>query len=217
MGKFRRHLMSAEPPALPYDAEVEYLESSGAEWIDTGILPSTTIVADIDFLITAYTESGDAYQSYLFGSRRYITARRACFAFAPKLSSTNTYWYVEVGRSAYTASKTIPLNTAAKANISYNATTITAGGVTQSANYSPTWDNSYATLSLYLFNRHNLGGDSSTPFTGRVYACKIWDDGVLVRNFIPVRADGVGYMYDKVSGALFGDIGGGAFTYGNDV
>ncbi len=41
MSKFRRQLMIAsmgEPvPPLPYDAEVEYLEGTGTQYIDTGL------------------------------------------------------------------------------------------------------------------------------------------------------------------------------------
>ena len=37
-----------------------------------------------------------------------------------------------------------------------------------------------------------------------------------VRDFIPVRKDGVGYMYDKISGQLFGNAGTGAFVIGPD-
>ena len=35
-------------------------------------------------------------------------------------------------------------------------------------------------------------------------------------NLIPVRKDGVGYMYDTVSGQLFGNIGTGNFILGPD-
>lgn len=205
-------------PILPYDAQVEYLESDGNEWIDTGIMPSNSLEVEIDFLITQYTQSGSSNFSYLFGSRHYQSARRACFSFAPKLSASNTNWYVEVGQSAYTANNTIPLNTAAKLEMNYGSAKITAGGNVQSVSYSPTWDSTYATLSLYLFNRNNLSSDSSIPFTGRVYKCKIKDNNVLVRDFIPVKNNNVGYMYDKVSGTLFGNAAAsGAFTYGNDV
>lgn len=202
----------------PYDAEVEYLQSYGNEWIDTQILPSNKLDVDIDFLITQYTQSGSSYFSYLFGSRHYQSSRRACFSFAPKLSGSNTYWYVEVGQSAYTNNKTIPLNTKAKLEMTYSSAKVTAGGEVQSVSYSPTWNSSYATLSLYLFSRNNLNSDSSTPFSGRVYKCKIKDNNVLVRDLIPVKNNNVGYMYDKVSGQLFGNASGsGAFTYGNDV
>jgi len=35
---------------LSYDAEIEYLESSGTQWIDTGIYPTNTTVAKLKFM-----------------------------------------------------------------------------------------------------------------------------------------------------------------------
>ena len=42
-------------------------------------------------------------------------------------------------------------------------------------------------------------------------------DNTLVLDFIPVRKNGVGYMYDSISGELFGNAGTGDFILGNDV
>ena len=42
-------------------------------------------------------------------------------------------------------------------------------------------------------------------------------NGVLLRDFIPVRVGQVGYMYDRVSGELFGNDGTGDFILGPDV
>ena len=41
--------------------------------------------------------------------------------------------------------------------------------------------------------------------TGRIYSCKLWYDGVMIYDLIPVRKDGVGYMFDKLSNKLFGN------------
>ena len=41
-------------------------------------------------------------------------------------------------------------------------------------------------------------------------------DGEKVADIIAVRKDGVGYMYDRVSGQLFGNSGTGAFIVGPD-
>ena len=41
-------------------------------------------------------------------------------------------------------------------------------------------------------------------------------NGLTVRDFIPVRVGDVGYMYDRVSGDLFGNAGTGAFIIGPD-
>ena len=69
---------------------------------------------------------------------------------------------------------------------------------------------------LFLFATHNTN-DEYASSSMRVYACKIWQNDVLVRDFIPVRKGQVGYMFDKVSGELFGNLGTGDFILGNDV
>ena len=50
----------------------------------------------------------------------------------------------------------------------------------------------------------------------RIFSCKIYDDGTLVRDLIPVRVGDVGYMFDRISGQLFGNAGTGAFIIGPD-
>lgn len=67
------------------------------------------------------------------------------------------------------------------------------------------------TLQLFGWNRDNYG------MVGRIYSAYVKQDGVLVRDFVPVRVDNVGYMYDKVSGQLFGNVGGSDFIIGNDI
>jgi hypothetical protein len=44
----------------------------------------------------------------------------------------------------------------------------------------------------------------------------MFDNDILVRDFIPVRVGTTGYMYDKVSGQLFGNSGTGEFILGAD-
>lgn len=52
------------------------------------------------------------------------------------------------------------------------------------------------------------------PFVGKLYWLKFYQNDILVRDFIPVKVNNVGYMYDKVSRELFGKVGSGSFTYG---
>lgn len=52
----------------------------------------------------------------------------------------------------------------------------------------------------------------------KVRLAKFYDSsGSLVLNLIPVRCGTVGYMYDRVSGTLFGNDGTGDFIVGADV
>ena len=54
-------------------------------------------------------------------------------------------------------------------------------------------------------------------FIGRVAYFRVYKSDVLVLDLTPVRKAGVGYMYDRVSGLLLGNVGTGAFVYGTDV
>ena len=57
---------------------------------------------------------------------------------------------------------------------------------------------------------------NSNPKSAISY-CKMWDgEDNLMADFIPVRVGDVGYMYDRVSGELFGNSGTGAFIIGPD-
>ena len=68
-------------------------------------------------------------------------------------------------------------------------------------------------LSMYLFALHNgnsVGNYAKVRIYGlkiskvRIYGLKIWQDGELVRDYVPVIADnGAPYLWDKVSKTLF--------------
>lgn len=51
----------------------------------------------------------------------------------------------------------------------------------------------------------------------RLYHVELLRNGVKLRDFLPVRVGEVGYMYDQVSGELFGNAGGGSYILGPDI
>ena len=55
-----------------------------------------------------------------------------------------------------------------------------------------------------------------TQFSGRIYSAKMVSNRVSIFDFVPVRKGNIGYMYDRVSGQLFGNQGTGAFIIGPD-
>ena len=57
---------------------------------------------------------------------------------------------------------------------------------------------------------------SYTTYSGRIYSAKISQGSNITMDLIPVRIGQIGYMYDKVSGQLFGNDGTGSFTLGPD-
>lgn len=54
-------------------------------------------------------------------------------------------------------------------------------------------------------------------WTDKISAFQVTRGHDLVLDLIPVRVGSVGYMYDRVSGTLFGNIGTGDFIVGPDV
>ena len=71
-------------------------------------------------------------------------------------------------------------------------------------------------LNLGIFCAIDENGPASLS-KSRLYHLTITKGAQIVRDFIPVRKDNVGYMYDEVSGLLFGNSGTGEFAYGPDL
>ena len=70
---------------------------------------------------------------------------------------------------------------------------------------------------IALFNRSLTNPNTSRNIGLKIFSFKIRDNGVLLRDFIPVRVGNDGYMYDNVSRTLFGNIGTGNFILGQDI
>ena len=54
-------------------------------------------------------------------------------------------------------------------------------------------------------------------FNARIYSVRVYEDGELMLDLIPVRVGKEGFMYDKVSSKLYGNSGDGMFIIGPDI
>lgn len=61
------------------------------------------------------------------------------------------------------------------------------------------------------------GNYNTNYFTGAIYSFTITEYDQVVHDFIPVRIGSLGYMYDRITGQLLGNIGTGSFTLGPDI
>ena len=82
-----------------------------------------------------------------------------------------------------------------------------------------TWGGTGVNLYLGTLNRNggSLNADLCAPI--RIYSCKIWDNGVLVRNFMPAAADGwKAVLYDTVNRKIYDNANGnnGKFLAGGE-
>lgn len=185
----------------PYDAEIEYLESTGTQYINTGVIPDTQ---DVRVEITYADGTG-----HLFGSRKsssFGAANNLWSAYAISSSVCRIDWIgVNTSILVTPLAKTIVFSSdATGSSITYNDTTNT-GGIKTPIN-----------LSLILFGV-NTNGAISVATKMTLYSFKAWKNSILVLDLIPVRVGDVGYMYDRVSGQLFRNAGTGAFVLGSDA
>jgi hypothetical protein len=94
--------------------------------------------------------------------------------------------------------------------------TVTSDGVSTIDNFTatsrPTAEIDGNEKNLWLWKRRN----GTSPFYGSIRRFYIKNNGVMKLDLIPVRVGNVGYMYDKVSGQLFGNAGTGNFILGPD-
>lgn len=206
--------LGSDKSGLPYDAEVEYLESTGTQYINTGILPNT----NLSYSLRIKRTSSSSTDQIPFGSRN---SNYYGFVVWTNTSSGKGYAFHycygsgkdqrEDSGWVYTGNIIDSFHT-----IDVNNQSISVDGVirytwTQHASTLVT-----STIPLYLFALRDNQSIDSRIFVGRIAFAKIYLSDVLVRDFIPVRVRQIGYMYDRVSGELFGNIGSGSFTLGQD-
>ena len=203
-------LILFEKYSKPYDAEIAYLETTGQQCIDTEIFPSL----DMEFNTKIYTPKvGDDY-----------------FCSLRKDSGNTRYYLLNYNSSAgYACTKSVWPGASKKPNYFLTNTHIIKSKITQ--------DKVSIEVDGLYFEYADKGGlfspDKTLPLFGakvisntinarskvgtRCYYAKFISNGQVVGDFIPVRAGNVGYMYDKVSGKLFGNLGAGNFILGPDI
>ncbi len=183
--------------ALPSGyTKLDYIESSGAQYINTGFKPNqnTRCVIDIENLSSA--------QAAFFGARVSQTA--ASFTYFSLTATT--------GRSDYGSSKQSMsfTNTVGRYTVDQNKNVCTANGVTATG----TANTFQLTNNLYLM-AVNQADAAIQNAKMKLYSAKIYDNGTLVRDFIPCKnAGGTLGLWDNVNSVFYANAGTGTFSTG---
>lgn len=197
------------PPVPPPPAftEIEYLESTGTQMIDTGYVP--TLQTSVNAKYTPLEKTGNV----TFGCSWRDDDNKDWRYFDYSGGTIFDCGTARVGQSYV-----VTLNT---------TYVIDFGGNSSNQSYLKIYD-STGTSQLYSSSKTAggtldvdgiklFGGYTLTSYIkSRIYYFKIFEAGELVRDFIPVRVGDVGYMYDNVTNQLFSNIGTGNFTLGPD-
>lgn len=179
--------------------ELEYIKSTGTQYIDTGIKASKTlkVEADIDVSLASgwVMILGDYTSGSYFSWWRQNTTIHAYYG-------SNTKTLAELtGKRKYISNNT------------NNIWSIDTSQITVTPNSS---DFSKNGNNLYLFSVNNGGNYNKASM--KLYSCKIYDNGTLVRDFIPVKTTTNIYgLWDKINKVFYKNAGTGTFIGGPAV
>ena len=187
--------------------QVEYIESTGTQYIDTGFKPTGNTKVKIKVQLPTQTN----VQQGIFGVRPGDTGRFGVF----------TGTRVDALRVNYNTGGALGGSTTAIPN--FNATNVNEIEVSNKlivndVLVSEVNKTSFqSSVNLYLFTNNN-NGTPQLEMQGMIWYCKIYDNDVLVRNFIPCKnPSNVVGMYDTVNGVFYTNAGTGTFTAGAEI
>lgn len=178
---------------IPYQ-QIEYLESTGTQWIDTGFYPNEHSLMEIKFI-----------------------CRRGGVAYIKEPSVSNAWgiWNTSEAKTNlyYPGTDIFPSDIS-----SQQPNIVILGPVSTTVNQVTSEHNNtvfqYNSTSVGLFTAWD-NGRHLDYCRGRIYYAKFYKDNVLVHNFVPVRdKNDVVCMYDKVTQRFFYNQGTGQFVAG---
>ena len=201
----RRRVMLSKSDALPYD-RIEYLQSNGvdSQYIRLPINVQEGLDIHCKFSIVEASNYGyifgnqDSASDYLIVRQNGTSGKIQVMLVNGSGSATESLSHIgdirDIHIHLWNESQTCLLNDTTLLNktISYNKVT---------------------TYKIQLWQQAN-----GNLFKGkvRIYNFSIYLHDQLVLDLVPVKDNGIGYMYDKVSGQLFGNQGTGDFILGPD-
>ena len=189
---------------FPYDAHIEYLQSSGTQYINTGVSISydLRVVVIVNIISIAKTKT-----THFFGGRS-VTSGGDGYG----ISTADGKLLSDYFGSRATIYSTCPTNR--WLNIDKNKNVVIVDGTTTTNTASTSTE---PERNVYLFGFDAPAYNGGYSGTIRYSQAKIYKNDNLILDLIPVRVGQIGYMYDRVSGTLFGNAGTGSFALGPDI
>lgn len=184
--------------------QVEYLESTGGQYIDTEVIPDTytgfSIDASFPDVVTDIFRFGCRNDS---GETRFILATNNNFYFGyGKSINHSTNW--RINPNVFYSMQLNFLNSRQAGGNGFPYFPIPATLPTMK-------------YSIIMFGRNSAGSITSSAQT--IKRCKISQGNEIIRDFIPCyrKADNVAGMYDVVNDKFYTNAGTGNFIVGGNV
>ena len=174
--------------------QVEYIESSGTQFINTGLIGKSTM--------------------YMEGK---IQAPTTLSDFKSIIGANPNRVYIQTDTNG-TNEGSISANTIYEFKASYGNNAYLSINDEVVARFTNTSTYNTGSNNMYIFARNN-NGTSDNKSSHKLYYIKIYDNNVLVRYFIPCyrKSDSVIGLYDIVNNTFYTNAGTGTFAKGNNV
>lgn len=181
----------------------EYLESTGTQYINTGINPTqnTKMELDVAFLGSSGTNVAGVRNTSADTTNRFGIIS---FGSANKLGAF--FGAASVQGAAFDQ---------ARHSYALDSSALIMDGTS----YAVTSGGTFACTYPITLGAWNNGANGVECNSARIYACKLHDNGTLVRDFVPCyrKSDNVPGLWDKVENRFFMNAGSGSFTVGQNV
>lgn len=188
--------------ALPSGyTKLEYIESTGTQYIDTGVVPTISTRFEVDFRPTKQGQDDGVIG---------VVDPNACIVY----TASTVYGSFKQGTGA-SATVNATVTDRHKASIANGAFVL--DGTTHSFSTISSFSTAQKVL-MFALAYTGVSGGVYGKSSCRMYAAKIYSGSALVRDYIPCKnTSGVVGMWDDVNSQFYTNAGTGAFTAGSEI
>lgn len=186
---------------------VDYLQSSGTQWIEMGVAPNQNTKAVLKIKINSFNSNEGAS---LIGSRTNVNSSDQFSTYLDGLGGGRFLFRMDGQTQAISWTG---LTTDKIYIVTLSGTEMKAELEDGTAVFSRTFSVSdfTSTVTMALFKAKSI----NNGFQGRIYSCKHYSGDELIQDFVPcLDTEGVPCMFDFVSQKPFYNVGTGSFTWG---
>lgn len=196
-------------PASPLPegyTQLEYIESTGTQYIDTGFVPNQDSRVYLKVMPMSDAETGDGSGFIPYGAGISMQSQAfECY------SSLGQYEFNYDGQYSFVGSASV--GSVLEIDHNKNIVSLCSNGEKQNINFTYATFSCPYTLTLFALHRASI-------LRGllRLYGCQIYDNGTITRYFVPCKnSSGEVGLFDISQGIFYGNDGTGSFVAGPEV
>lgn len=212
MSIYRRRLMMKDSAMLPDDYQrVEFLQSTGTQWIDTGINFDSSTDYEFEAYIDETNTNGSA--KVFCGARTNAGSNDRCCLFITDGNLPRFDLGFESSSGLYFPKNTFSNKRSVfrkqEKQLLINDQKIVESGTV----------NNLCKYTMYIFALNTSGTAGAFSNNLKIYYFKIYQSNTLIGSFVPCyrKSDHKAGMYDTVTRKFLTNAGSGEFVLGGDV